>query len=170
MEGMKKQFLERKQLINEVDNIVKEYIADNSIQCNIAAGAAIDIRDNVIKKLPVIEALEVPETGIGDMSDGWHTFNELYHHRAILFSVICNKFPDRAWKSKKHHEGDMFEGMFIVGIDTPEGQATYHYDTNPYWDMFKVKELDSAPPWDGHSAEDAINRISSLSEVGVIDA
>lgn len=170
MEGMKKQFLERNQLIDEVDNIVKEYVADNSIQCNIAAGTAIDIRDNVIKKLPITEALEVPESGIGDVSDGWHTFNELYHHRAILFSVICNRFSDRAWKSKKHHEGDMFEGMFIVGIDTPEGQATYHYDINPYWNMFKVKELDAAPLWDGHSADDAINRIYSLSEVGAVDA
>jgi hypothetical protein len=52
--------------------------------------------------------------------------------------------------------------MFIVGIETPEGQATYHYDLNPYWDMFKVKELDKAPTWDGHTPEDAINRISKL--------
>jgi hypothetical protein len=72
-------------------------------------------------------------------------------------------FPDKAWKSKKHDTGDMYEGMFIIGIDTPEGQATYHYDIDPYWDMFKVKELDTAPKWDGHSAEDAINRISKLS-------
>ena len=107
--------------------------------------------------------ITIPESGIGDLSDGYHTFNELYHHRAILFSVICNTFPDKVWKSKKHHEGDMFEGMFIVGIETPEGQATYHYDIDPYWDMFKVKELDVAPHWDGHSAEDAINRIASLS-------
>lgn len=106
--------------------------------------------------------IEIPEGGIGNVSDGYHTFNELYHHRAVLFSVICNVFSDKAWKSKKHHEGDMFEGMFIVGIDTPEGQATYHYDIDPYWDMFNVKELDIAPWWDGHSAEDAIERIKSL--------
>jgi hypothetical protein len=106
--------------------------------------------------------VEVPSSGIGNLSDGYHTFNELYHHRAILFSVICNMFPEKAWKSKKHHEGDMFEGMFIVGIDTPEGQATYHYDIDPYWDMFKVKELAIAPWWDGHSAEQAIERIKSL--------
>ena len=106
--------------------------------------------------------VEVPSSGIGDLSDGYHTFNELYHHRAILFSVICNSMPDRAWKSKLHDTGDMFDGMFIVGIETPEGQATYHYDIDPYWDMFKVPELDRAPVWDGHSAEDAINRIASL--------
>lgn len=100
--------------------------------------------------------------GIGDISDGYHTFNELYHHRAILFSVICNMMPDKAWKSKLHHTGDMYDGMFIVGIETPEGQATYHYDINPYWDMFKVKELQKAPQWDGHSPQDAIKRISTL--------
>ena len=103
-----------------------------------------------------------PETGIGDVSDGYHTFNELYHHRAVLFSVICSVFKDRAWKSKKHDTGDMFDGMFIVGIETLQGQATYHYDTDPYWSMFDVKELPNAPKWDGHTPDDAINRISSL--------
>ena len=118
--------------------------------------------------IPTLEAsktddvVEVPKSGIGDLSDGYHTFNELYHHRAILFSVICNSMPDKAWKSKLHDTGDMFEGMFIVGIETPDGQATYHYDVNPYWDIFKVKEFEKAPKWDGHTPTDAINRIAKL--------
>ena len=106
-----------------------------------------------------------PETGIGDVSDGYHTFNELYHHRAILFSVICNTFKDKAWKSKKHDTGDMYDGMFIVGIETPQGQATYHYDINPYWDMFKCRELSRAPEWDGHTPAQAIERIRKLEPV-----
>lgn len=106
--------------------------------------------------------ITIPETGIGDVSDGYHTFNELYHHRAILFSVICNQNKDIAWKSKSHHDGTMYANMFIVGIDTPEGQATYHYDVNPYWDIFHVKALDIAPIWDGHTPEQAINRIITL--------
>ena len=122
-----------------------------------------DILEGIKKTLPA-DVVEVPESGIGDLSDGYHTFNELYHHRAILFSVICNLMPDRAWKSKLHDTGDMFDGMFIVGIETPDGQATYHYDVNPYWDMFKVKELEKAPKWDGHTSTDAINRIVNLGE------
>ena len=109
--------------------------------------------------------IETPETGIGNLSDGYHTFNELYHHRAVLFSVICNAFKLCAWKSKQHSDGTMYDGMFIVGIDTPEGSATYHYDIEPYWDMFDVKELDKAPEWDGHTPEDAINRIAKLKEL-----
>jgi hypothetical protein len=108
------------------------------------------------------DVVEIPKSGIGDLSDGYHTFNELYHHRAVLFSVICNANPDKAWKSKLHDTGDMFDGMFIVGIETPQGQATYHYDIEPYWNMFNVKELDKAPKWDGHTPQEAIERISNL--------
>ena len=62
---------------------------------------------------------KIPDN-IGEFSDGYHTFNELYHHRAILFSVICNMFPEKAWKSKLHDTGYMFDGMFIVGIETEQ--------------------------------------------------
>ena len=98
----------------------------------------------------------------GEVSDGYHTFNELYHHRAVLFSVICNEHPELAWKSKRHSDGSMYDGMFIVGIDTPDGPATYHYDVEPYWEMFRVKELDRAPEWDGHTPAEAIMRIGTL--------
>ena len=53
----------------------------------------------------------------------------------------------------------MYEGMFIVGLETPDGQATYHYDIDPYWRMFPVKELERAPEWDGHTPAQAIERI-----------
>ena len=108
---------------------------------------------------------KIPQN-IGEFSDGYHTFNELYHHRAVLFSVICNMFPEKSWKSKLHDTGDMYEGMFIVGIETEQGQATYHYDIEPYWDMFKVKELEKAPKYDGHTPSDAIKRIGNLTCAG----
>lgn len=108
----------------------------------------------------VIAINELRADATSDTSDGFHTFNELYHHRAVLFSVICNQNSDRAWKSRRHEDGTMFEGMFIVGIDTREGQATYHYDMVPYWCMFNnVRELEKAPMWDGHTAEEALKRL-----------
>ena len=30
---------------------------------------------------------------VGKISDGYHTFEELYYHRMILFAVICNTHP-----------------------------------------------------------------------------
>jgi hypothetical protein len=97
---------------------------------------------------------------IGDVSDGYHTFDELYYHREILFAVICNSYKDKAWKSWKHHDGTMYDNYFIVGIDTPEGQYSYHYPIES-WLFFDVKELDKAPMWDGHKPCD-INRLLSL--------
>ena len=102
----------------------------------------------------------------GDTSDGYHTFNELYHHRAVLFSVVVASHRNIAWKSKLHHDGTMYEGMFIVGVDTPWGQASYHYDIDPYWDMFDCEERESAPEWDGHTPDEAIERIGKLATLG----
>ena len=101
---------------------------------------------------------------IGNISDGYHTFDELYHHRAVLFAVICNTYPDKAWKSKQHDDPDfpMYDGMFIVGIKTPDGQATYHYNLDPYWDIFNVKEIERAPKYDGHTPDEAIRRIGLM--------
>lgn len=97
----------------------------------------------------------------GKISDGYHTFNQLYYHRMVLFAIICNTHSQRAWKSWKHNDGSMFDNYFIVGIDTPRGQYSYHYHED-YWDYFSdVKELDYAPEWDGHQPKD-IDRLFSL--------
>lgn len=96
----------------------------------------------------------------GDFSDGYHTFNELYYHRMILFAVICKQNEKLAWKSWLHHDGTMYDDYFIVGIDTPLGQYSYHYHKK-YWDEFDVKELPNAPEWDGHEPKD-IEKLLSL--------
>lgn len=100
---------------------------------------------------------------IGDVSDGYHTFNELYHHRAVLFSIICNQNARYAWKSKLHSDGSMYDNMFIVGMNLPiKGNVypiSYHYDIYPYWDMFKVKEIERAPVFDGYTPWDVADRL-----------
>ena len=123
------------------------------------------LRHQVVDAICNSPSIDVAPVITGETSDGYHTFNELYHHRAVLFSVIVRAFTDQAWKSRKHHDGTMYDGMFIVGIETPDGQATYHYDIEPYWDMFQCKELEYAPEWDGHTPAQAIARIGKLEPV-----
>lgn len=111
----------------------------------------------------VEEGLIELENNIEDVSDGYHTFGSLYHQRAVLFATIVNQNPDKAWKSRRHEDGELCFGShswFIVGIETPAGQYTYHYDTS-YWDLFKCKELERAPHWDGHTDKD-VGRLLSL--------
>ena len=97
---------------------------------------------------------------ISDFMDEYHSFNDLYTQRMYLTALAFNSNPSIAWKSKEHSDDSMFEGYFIVGIDTPEGQYTYHYKLE-YWDLFKVEELDRAPEWDGHTSAD-VTRLMSI--------
>lgn len=94
---------------------------------------------------------------LGDVSDGYHTFNELYEHRTILFACLCKTFrPDLVWKSDLHSDGTMYDGMFIVGIKTEFGTVTYHIE-NKYKSLFKsIKSLDKAPEWDGSTPKDGL--------------
>ncbi len=148
-------------------------MSDKSEVRLIDADALLDAmpKSDVLLRLQVVDAIcnshsiDVAPVITGETSDGYYTFNELYHHRAVLFSVIVKTFADHAWKSRKHHDGTMYDGMFIVGIETPDGQATYHYDIEPYWDMFECKELEYAPEWDGHTPAQAISRIGKLEPV-----
>lgn len=100
------------------------------------------------------------------ISDGYHTMDELYYHRGVLFSVVCNQNSFLAWKSRKHSDGTMYDGMFIAGINTTEGQYTYHCE-NDLWDLFNVKELEHAPEWDGHKPKDIV-RLLSLNKKNTI--
>lgn len=100
---------------------------------------------------------------IGEVSDGFHTFNGLYEQRMILFAALVKAYKDKAWKSYRHEDGEYCfgGGWFIVGIDTPEGSYTYHYE-NKYWDMFDCMDLPRGKHWDGHTEADAETRLMSL--------
>ena len=100
---------------------------------------------------------------IGEVSDGFHTFNGLYEQRMILFAALVKAYKDKAWKSYRHEDGEYCfgGGWFIVGIDTPEGSYTYHYE-NKYWDMFDCIDLPRGKHWDGHTEADAETRLMSL--------
>ena len=111
---------------------------------------------------PRPQYVEIPETGIGDLSDGYHTCNGLYYQRMVLFMTLVKVFKDRAWKSQRHEDGELCfgGGWFIVGIDTPDGSYTYHYEMKD-WYAFDCEELPVAKHWDGHTEED-VTRLLSL--------
>lgn len=113
----------------------------------------------------------------GDTSDGYHTFDELYEHRTGLLMALCNVLADyylsvfdrasyeaRLFKSRRHHDGSMYDGMFIVGINcagNPKSEqvwATWHCEDR-WWHRFNVPELDRAPEWDGHTPAEALARL-----------
>ena len=101
---------------------------------------------------------------IDDLSDGFHTFRQLYYQRMMLFAVIVKQNKKKAWKSLRHEDGELCfgGGWFIVGIDTPKGSYTYHYE-NKYFDLFDCEILDYGKHWDGHTEKD-VTRLLSLQD------
>ena len=100
----------------------------------------------------------------GKISDGYHTFDELYEHRNLLFINLI-KLTDRdCWWSCKHEDGTMFDGMVIVGWETIRGLITYHMDDSyiPLLKRAEIDERDFAPEWDGHTSQDVIDRLKKV--------
>lgn len=103
---------------------------------------------------------ENPNESVGELSDTYHSFNDLYKHRTILTALAFLNLP-YAWKSKIHEDGSMYDGMFVVGVPTPYGMISYHYDLE-FWDMFKIPELPHAPHFTGYTDEDVLDRLTNV--------
>lgn len=107
------------------------------------------------------DVIDAPAADVEKMSDGYHTFADLYEQRLILSAALAKNNPN-AWKSKRHEDGSVpfGGGWFIMGFDTDEGCYTYHYELKD-WDLFQCKELDKGKPWDGHTSKD-VRRLLSI--------
>ena len=116
----------------------------------------------------ILEAKGMSTDDIGEVSDGFHTFNSLYHQRLILFATLVNTYPELSWKTKRHNDGEecFGGGWFLVGINTPEGSYTYHYELKD-WDLFQCKEIDKSPKWDGHTEKDVTRLLSLINKDNV---
>jgi hypothetical protein len=104
----------------------------------------------------------------GEISDGYHTFNELYEFRKVYNAALFNEWHMQGkysvHKSKRHHNGEKCfgGGWFIVVAILPTGQISNHYETKD-WDLFKIKSTEKAMfEFDGHSPQDVIDRLKSI--------
>ena len=105
----------------------------------------------------------------GDIvSDGYHTFNELYEFRKMYNAALFNEWAARGMykvhKSKKHHDGqECFDGgWFIVCANLPSGQISNHYKLED-WDLFKCQAVEKALfEFDGHTPKDVLERLTKL--------
>ena len=104
----------------------------------------------------------------GQVSDGHHTFDELYEHRYELFIALCKAVAGfggekRIWRSKYHSDGDFFQGQFLLGIGREKGkQITYHLPLSRWEETSFALELEKAPEWDGHTSKDVLERLKCV--------
>lgn len=120
------------------------------------------------------ELLSKKEESVGEISDGYHTFNQLYEHRNLLFCFLLtliyreNLSKFQVWKAHKHSDGTMFDSnnsdWFIAGLSDETGhrQITYHMSKSRYWGLLDIPEREFAPEYDGHSPDDVLERLVSF--------
>jgi hypothetical protein len=104
------------------------------------------------------------EVEIGQTSDGYHTFDGLYEHRCYLFAALakalCLFSAAKCWKSLNHSDGSFYDGWFVMGIGTDKGdQITYHLPRKMWNDCDDIPTVENAPEWDGHTANDVLQRL-----------
>lgn len=107
----------------------------------------------------------------GQVSDGWHTFDDLYLMRSHLFIALMSTRPGISWMAEEHSDGTMYEGWFIAGMnlpqvdpDAPPAQITFHLPLELH-DLAVdagAEILLRAPVWDGHTSQDVIERLKAF--------
>jgi hypothetical protein len=105
---------------------------------------------------------------MSQVSDGYHTFAELYDFRMVYNAALFNEYGAAkkydVHKSIRHHDGELCfgGGWFIVVAVLPGGQISNHYEMKD-WDLFDIPATEKALyPFDGHSPNDVIIRLKGL--------
>lgn len=112
----------------------------------------------------------INQEGKGLVTDGYHTFDELYEFRKVYNALLFNTWAKSALygvhKSWKHNDGEWCFGeekkWFIVCAKLPMGIITNHYKAED-WELFQIPEAEkSYYPYDGHTPEDTLYRMKDL--------
>lgn len=126
----------------------------------------------------VVSKITITGVDTNIISDGYHTFGELYEHRIVNYIALCKMIcannthvayvPEFSttfvWISKVHSDGSVWDGWFIMGIHAEPGkQITYHLPESK-WDKCAkfASVISKAPDYDGHTSEDVLKRLSEL--------
>ena len=117
------------------------------------------------EKVKLPDGTEVIVANTNLVSDGYHTFGELYEHRCYLFALILSLFDFvpgySCFKTLRDNKGEAWDGWFIAGMETPVGQVTYHLPID-MWGMLDVNVIECNSTYDGHSSADVVERIKTL--------
>ncbi len=99
-----------------------------------------------------------------EVSDGYHTFSELYKHRFVLWIALAKRIGSKkVWKSRLNADKTGFTGWFVMGCCPEKGKQISYHLPDEYWDKCAfARTRPTAPPFDGHTSLDVIKRIENL--------
>lgn len=99
-------------------------------------------------------------TDTRNVSDGYHTFDELYQHRTLLylnFTLKAMELTDWRVGWKPH-----YPGWPVLFLETPKGQMSYHFEEK-YLGLIvdKIPRVDNYE-WNGHTSNDVLTILTEL--------
>lgn len=98
------------------------------------------------------------------ISDGWHTFEELYNVRHALFIIVALYFKESAFKTLKNNDGTVYNDYFLLYVNTVEGQVSFHLPQK-YWEYCSfATTTDKNDTYDGHTTIDVYLRLLKIAE------
>lgn len=155
-------YIDANKLKEKIDEIRQNWIGESTGLEVGESGAELGAAESILDSIDdVINSLQQEQIDMGEISDGYHTFNELYYYRMLYNAAFFNLLP-KEWvhKSKRHHTGEecFGGGWFIVMANLPTGQISNHYELKD-WDLFQVPEKEFADEWDGHTPQEAAERL-----------
>ena len=115
-----------------------------------------------------IVVLNSPDDDV-EISDGHHTFEELYSYRLVYHAEAVKHWMSLGIEvviSLRHSDGELCfgGGYFIVVAQLPAGQVSNHYKLDCI-DYFRtVPYVEIPPKYDGHTPQEALKRIQQFSK------
>lgn len=120
----------------------------------------------------------------GELSDGYHTFDELYEHRNQLFISLCKSqhyiwhaehwdndtktsdIPSPVYKTRVHFDGESSpDGYFVLMLDWGNGrpkQMSYHLPDRLWNTLDWCPVIDKVRDFDCHTSADVLKRLAEL--------
>ena len=169
------------------DEVVDIFECDCEKECeevDLSQAGTPETVDDAIKRLNS-KILDLPSDVVEKISDGYHTFEELYEFRKMYNAALFNEWASNMaanprWakedsqpvylpkydvhKSWRHNDGELCfgGGWFIVVAKLPTGLISNHYKAED-WDLFRIPEAEKARyEFDGHTSKDVLDRLKAL--------
>ena len=106
----------------------------------------------------IVDGNEIDCLSTGSVSDGRHTFTELYEQRALLFLALC-----LCNKDKVSFGRDGKSQFPCVYLDLPTGQVSFHLSPR-LLNLVKsnFKQVDANLHWDNHGKDEVVQRLKAF--------
>jgi hypothetical protein len=122
-----------------------------------------------------VNAYKAKYGSVGDLSDGYHTYNELYEHRCRLFIELCkrcseiNRDVETIYDIYIVDKSDNDEWFLLVLVDKyarTNNQMSYHLPIEHYNECNYIATSIEKKEWekmfDGHTSKDVLERLENL--------